>query len=58
VVVRQVLVPTYIFRPERRVFFFWVNFVLCSQSGNDPQVYLARFGYKLNMKVKIFKKSF
>jgi hypothetical protein len=31
--------------------------VLCSQNGNDPQEYLARFGYKLNMKVKIFKKN-
>jgi hypothetical protein len=38
--------------------FFGVNFVLCSQSGNDPQEHLAKFGYKLNMRVKIFKKSF
>jgi len=30
--------------------------VLSSQSGNDPQEYLARFGYMLNLKVKIFKK--
>ncbi len=50
------LVPTYIFRLERRVFVLGSIFVLCSQSGNDPQEYLARFGYKLNMNVKIFEK--
>ncbi len=31
--------------------------MLCySQSGNDPQEDLARFGYKLNMKVNFLKK--
>jgi hypothetical protein len=35
--------------------FLGVDFVLCSQSGNDPQEHLARFGYKLNMKVKSLK---
>jgi hypothetical protein len=29
---------------------FW-SVLCCSQSGDGPQEYLARFGYKLNMKV-------
>jgi hypothetical protein len=35
------------------VFFFGVggSMLWCSQSGDDPQENLARFGYKLNMKV-------
>jgi len=28
----------------------------CSQSGNDPQKDLAKFGYKLNMEVIFIKK--
>jgi len=32
-------------------FFRWV--VWCSQGGHDPQEHLAKFDYKLNMKVKI-----
>jgi len=30
----------------------------CSQSGNYQQEYLAKFGYKLNVKVKFLKTSF
>jgi hypothetical protein len=33
-----------------RVFYF-VNFVV----GNDPQEGLSKFGYKLNMKIRVFK---
>jgi hypothetical protein len=32
--------------------FFLVNFVI-SQSGNDPHEDLAKFGYKLNLKVEL-----
>jgi hypothetical protein len=34
------------------LFNFFGNFVLYSQSGNDQQEDLAKFGYKLNMKLK------
>jgi hypothetical protein len=37
--------------------FFWVNFAM-SQSSNDPQEDLAKFGYKLNKKGKKFRTSF
>jgi hypothetical protein len=35
-------------------FFFFLAILCCSQSGDDLQKRLAKFGYKLNMKV-IFK---
>jgi hypothetical protein len=35
-------------------YFFFLN-LCCSQSGDDPQEDLAKFGYKLNMKVKFLK---
>ncbi len=31
---------------------FLVSNLTCSQSGNDQQEYLAKSGYKLNVKVK------
>jgi hypothetical protein len=36
---------------------FWA-ILCCSQSGNDSQEDLAKFGYKVNMKVKKKQKSF
>jgi hypothetical protein len=33
-------------------FFFWLAILCYSQSGNDQQEDLAKFGYKLNMKLK------
>ncbi len=38
-------------------FFFFVNLVI-SQSGNDPHEDLAKFGCKLNLKVKIVEHPF
>ncbi len=35
--------------------FFFLAMLCYSQSGNDPQEDLARFGYKLNMKVNFLK---
>jgi hypothetical protein len=41
-------------------FFFWqfLQFLCYSQSGNDPQEDLARFGYRPNMKVNFLKHPF
>jgi hypothetical protein len=33
------------------LFFFFLAILYCIQSGNDLQEDLAKFGYKLNMKV-------
>jgi hypothetical protein len=38
--------------------FFWGAILFHSQSGGDSKEDLARFGYKLNMKVKFGKASF
>jgi hypothetical protein len=35
--------------------FFGGSILCCSQSADDPEVYLAQLGYKLNVKVKLFK---
>jgi len=35
-------------------FFFWGQF-LCRQSGDDPEEYLARFGYRMNIKLENFE---
>ncbi len=34
---------------------FLLSILCCSQCGNDPQEDLAKFGYKLNMKVNFLK---
>ncbi len=41
-------------------FFFWrfLQFLCNSQSGNDPEEDLVRFGYKPNMKVNFLKHPF
>ncbi len=36
--------------------YFFVAISCCSQSGDDPQQDLAKFGYKKNMKVKKYEK--
>jgi hypothetical protein len=37
--------------------FFGVNFVISNQSGDHPLEDLAKFGYNLNMKLKLKKNS-
>ncbi len=34
----------------------YLQFVMCNQTGNDPQEDLAKPGYRPNMKVEKFKK--
>ncbi len=34
---------------------FFLSILWCSQNGNDPQQDLAKFGYKIHMKLKKFK---
>ncbi len=36
-------------------FFFFLAIFCYSQSGDDPQEDLAKFGYKLNMKINVLK---
>ncbi len=37
------------------MFFFGGQFLICRQSGDDPEEYLARFGYRMNIKLENFK---
>jgi hypothetical protein len=39
-------------------FFSFVNFVIGSQSGDDPHKDLAKSGYKLNIEIVFYKKPF
>ncbi len=32
--------------------FFFLSILCCNQSDDDPQEDLAKFGYKLNIKIK------
>jgi hypothetical protein len=38
-------------------FFSFVNFVIGSQSGDDPHKDLAKSGYKLNIKIVFYRKT-
>jgi len=40
--------------PSGEVFFLG-SILCCSQSADDPEVYLAQLGYELNVKVKLFR---
>jgi hypothetical protein len=38
------------------IFYFYFREIFCySQSGDDPQEDLTKFGYKLNMKINVLK---
>jgi hypothetical protein len=41
--------------PELSGVFFFGGQFLCRQSGDDPEDYLARFGYRMNIKLENFE---
>jgi hypothetical protein len=55
---RLVVVSVKRLTKESQCFFFFLAILFYSQSGDDSKEDLARFGYKLNMKVKFGKTSF
>jgi hypothetical protein len=41
--------------PELSSVFFFGSILICRQSGDDQEEYLARFGYRMNIKLENFK---